>query len=95
MKASETISAREEEHKRDVTPNEEVDLGELMDEVATGVWEKQIQSIRAENGSDARIPPPPELILTIDTSLRGCKSVVSSKILKTVSHKLISVSHGD
>lgn len=88
--AAETIQAREAEEQHDVTLEEPVDLGELLDTVAAEAWNAQVRQIRAEDGDDARLPPPPELILQTDTSLRGWKTVVSTKLIKKLAHKLIS-----
>ncbi|CDW99238.1 hypothetical protein, partial [Sporisorium scitamineum] len=73
--ATETIHAREAEEQHEVNPDEPVDLGELLDTVAAEAWNAQVRQIRAEDGDNARLPPPPELILQTDTSLRGWKTV--------------------
>ncbi|SPO24115.1 uncharacterized protein UTRI_03383 [Ustilago trichophora] len=88
--AAETIHAREAEEEHEVFPEEPVDLGDLLDTVASEAWNAQVRQIRAEDGDDARLPPPPELILQTDTSLRGWKTVVSTKLVKKLAHKLIS-----
>ena len=88
--AAETIHAREAEEEHEVFPEEPVDLGELLDTVASEAWNAQVRQIRAEDGEDARLPPPPELILQTDTSLRGWKTVVSTKLVKKLAQKLIS-----
>ncbi|SPO24070.1 uncharacterized protein UTRI_03383_B [Ustilago trichophora] len=88
--AAETIHAREAEEEHEVFPEEPVDLGDLLDTVASEAWNAQVRQIRAEDGDDARLPPPPELILQTDTSLRGWKTVVSTKLVRKLAHKLIS-----
>ncbi|KAN0059646.1 hypothetical protein ACQY0O_008216 [Thecaphora frezii] len=88
--ATETIIAREAEEKHEVVPQEPVDLGQLLDDVAAAVWKAQVRQIRAEGGADARLPPPPELILQIETSLRGWKTIVDTSILRKLVHKLVS-----
>ncbi|SNX86540.1 uncharacterized protein MEPE_05249 [Melanopsichium pennsylvanicum] len=88
--AAETINAREAEEDHEVFPEEPVDLGDLLDTVAAEAWNAQVRQIRAEDGDDARLPPPPELILQTDTSLRGWKTVVSTKLVKQLANKLIS-----
>ncbi|EST09261.1 Histidine kinase-like ATPase, ATP-binding domain protein [Kalmanozyma brasiliensis GHG001] len=88
--AAETIHAREAEEEHEVQPEEPVDLGDLLDTVAAEAWNEQVRQIRAEDGDDARLPPPPELILQTDTSLRGWKTVVSTQLVKKLAHKLIS-----
>ncbi|CBQ69319.1 conserved hypothetical protein [Sporisorium reilianum SRZ2] len=88
--ATETIHAREAEEQHEVVPDEPVDLGELLDTVAAEAWNAQVRQIRAEDGDDARLPPPPELILQTDTSLRGWKTVVSTTLVKKLAGKLIS-----
>ncbi|CDR88993.1 uncharacterized protein SPSC_06684 [Sporisorium scitamineum] len=88
--ATETIHAREAEEQHEVNPDEPVDLGELLDTVAAEAWNAQVRQIRAEDGDNARLPPPPELILQTDTSLRGWKTVVSTSLVKKLAHKLIS-----
>lgn len=88
--AAETIHAREAEEEHEVFPEEPVDLGDLLDNVASEAWNAQVRQIRAEGGEDARLPPPPELILQTDTSLRGWRTVVSTKLVKKLAHKLIS-----
>lgn len=88
--AAETVQAREAEEQHDVTLEQPVDLGELLDTVAAEAWNAQVRQIRAEDGDDARLPPPPELILQTDTSLRGWKTVVSTSLIKKLAHKLIS-----
>ncbi|TKY85597.1 hypothetical protein EX895_005759 [Sporisorium graminicola] len=88
--AFETMHAREAEEQHEVTPDQPVDLGELLDNVAAEAWNAQVRQIRAEDGDDARLPPPPELILQTDTSLRGWKTVVSTSLVKKLAHKLIS-----
>ena len=69
--------------------NEAVNFGRLLDEVAGEAWERQVRAVRAED-SEARLPPPPELILQIDTSLRSVKSVASIETVKKLAHKLIA-----
>ncbi len=88
--ATETIHAREAEEDHEVFPEQPVDLGDLLDSVAAQAWNEQVRQIRAEDGEDARLPPPPELILQTDTSLRGWKTVVSTKLVKKLARKLIS-----
>ena len=88
--AAETVNAREAEEDYEVFPEEPVDLGDLLDTVASEAWNAQVRQIRAEDGEDARLPPPPELILQTDASLRGWKTVVSTKLVKKLAHKLIS-----
>ncbi|PWN52559.1 hypothetical protein IE53DRAFT_273410 [Violaceomyces palustris] len=88
--ATETIAARDAEQNHNLVPEEPVDLGELLDEVAAKAWAAQVRQIRAEGGEDARLPPPPELILQTETSLRGWKTVVSTDLIKRLAHKLIS-----
>ncbi|KAJ9474293.1 Sensor histidine kinase/response regulator [Pseudozyma hubeiensis] len=88
--AAETIQAREAEEEHNVKPEQPVDLGDLLDNVAAEAWNAQVRQIRAEDGDDARLPPPPELILQIDTSLRGWKTVVDVALIKKLAHKLIS-----
>ncbi|KAJ1595465.1 hypothetical protein NDA14_006450 [Ustilago hordei] len=88
--AAETVNAREAEEDYEVFPEEPVDLGDLLDTVASEAWNAQVRQIRAEDGDDARLPPPPELILQTDASLRGWKTVVSTKLVKKLAHKLIS-----
>lgn len=88
--AAETIHAREAEEDHEVFPEQPVDLGDLLDSVAAQAWNEQVRQIRAEDGEDARLPPPPELILQTDTSLRGWKTVVSTKLVKKLARKLIS-----
>ncbi|KAJ1023413.1 hypothetical protein NDA18_004937 [Ustilago nuda] len=88
--AAETVNAREAEEDYEVFPEDPVDLGDLLDTVASEAWNAQVRQIRAEDGDDARLPPPPELILQTDASLRGWKTVVSTKLVKKLAHKLIS-----
>ncbi len=88
--ADETIHAREAEEQHEVHPDEPVDLGDLLDTVAAEAWAAQVRQIRAEDGDDARLPPPPELILQTDTSLRGWKTVVSTHLVRKLARKLIS-----
>ncbi|SPO38051.1 uncharacterized protein PSFLO_03528 [Pseudozyma flocculosa] len=88
--ALETRTAREAEESNDVVLDEEVDLGELLDEVASEAWNAQVRQVRAEGGADARLPPPPELILQTETSLRGWKTVVSKDILRKLAYKLVN-----
>lgn len=88
--AAETVHAGEAEEEHEVFPEEPVDLGDLLDTVASEAWNAQVRQIRAEDGDDARLPPPPELILQTDTSLRGWKTVVSTQLIKKLAHKLIS-----
>ncbi|PWN44149.1 hypothetical protein IE81DRAFT_36014 [Ceraceosorus guamensis] len=88
--ATETMAARTSEILCLAQADEPVDLGQLLDDVATDMWNAQVNEIRTEQGVDARLPPPPELILQIDTNLRGWKSLVSPSALKRVCAKLIS-----
>ncbi|KDN43901.1 hypothetical protein K437DRAFT_295010 [Tilletiaria anomala UBC 951] len=74
---------------KDAILDEPVNFGTLLDEVACEAWNQQVRALRAED-ADARLPPPPELILQIDTSLRHVKSVVSVTTVKKLMHKLIS-----
>lgn len=88
--AAETIQAHEPDQEHEIFPEEPVDLGELLDVVAAEAWNAQVRQIRAEDGDDARLPPPPELILQTDTTLRGWKTVVPTKLVKKLALKLIS-----
>ncbi|GAC95980.1 sensor histidine kinase/response regulator [Pseudozyma hubeiensis SY62] len=88
--AAETIHAREAEEQHHVMPEQPVDLDNLLDAVAAEAWNAQVRQIRAEDGDDARLPPPPELILQTDTSLRGWKTLVDVRLVRKLAHKLIS-----
>jgi CheY-like chemotaxis protein len=68
---------------------EDVDLGSILDDLTCEVWDQQVQALQAEKGPDVRIPPPPELILTLDTSLQSKQSMVSADSFKKVARKLI------
>lgn len=73
-----------------VFPEEAVDLGELLDTVAAETWNSQVRQIRAEEGEDARLPPPPELILQTETSLRGWKTSLPAGLVRRLASKLIA-----
>ncbi|UZJ50721.1 hypothetical protein CBS101457_000041 [Exobasidium rhododendri] len=87
--ASHTLDAKSAEENHEIIPSEEADLGEILDEVAAEVWDSQVKAMQAEKGPDVRIPPPPELILTLDSSLQANKSVVCVDAFKKVARKLI------
>lgn len=61
--ATETMAARSSEMLCLTRADEAVDLSQLLDEVAKDMWNAQVNEIRTEQGIDARVPPPPELIL--------------------------------
>lgn len=48
--AKETLAAKEAENHALVAPDEEVDLGELLDDVAREMWQIQVDEIRTEQG---------------------------------------------
>jgi signal transduction histidine kinase len=87
--ASHTIEAKAAEEDHQITPNEEADLSEILDDLASEVWDNQVAALKAAKGPDVRIPPPPELILTLDPSLRSKQSLVSVDSFRKVARKLI------
>lgn len=87
--ATQTIEAKIAEDNHEISPVEEANLGEVLDELASDVWNHQVHCLQTEKGADVRIPPPPELILTLDTSLRSKKSLVSVDAFRKVARKLI------
>lgn len=87
--ASHTIEAKQAEQEHDLEPNEEADLSVILDDLASEVWDHQVAALKAAKGPDVRIPPPPELILTLDTSLGSKYSLVSIDSFRKVARKLI------
>jgi signal transduction histidine kinase len=87
--ASHTIEAKTAEEQHEILPNEEADLYDIIDDVASEVWKHQVAAMKAAKGPDVRIPPPPELILTLDGSLQSRQSLVSVDSFRKVAKKLI------
>lgn len=84
-----TIEAKVAEDDHQIDPTEEADLGEILDDLASEVWDHQVHCLQTEKGANVRIPPPPELILTLDTTLQSKKSIVSIDAFRKVARKLI------
>lgn len=87
--ASHTIEAKVAEQNHEIVPDEDVNLSEVLDDIAADVWDQQVRSLQAAKGPDVRIPPPPELILTLDTSLQAKKSLACVDSFRKVARKLI------